>query len=57
MAQTIFNQVIDRKTLDLYNAEEAKWGRSPNDPFTGKLFSHNSRFAFYKPLDHGFCNL
>ena len=36
-------QVIDRKTLDLYNQEEAKWGRSPNDPFTGKLFSETSR--------------
>ncbi len=38
-----FQQVVDRKTLDVYNEEEAKWGRSPNDPFTGKLYSETSR--------------
>jgi hypothetical protein len=36
-------QVIDRKTLDSYTEEEAKWGRCPNDPFTGKLFTEASR--------------
>ena len=30
---------IDQSTLDRHISEEAKWGRPPNDPFTGMPFS------------------
>ena len=36
-------QLVDQTTLDRHNQEEAKWGRPPNDPFTGKQFSQLSR--------------
>ncbi|XP_064630575.1 RING finger protein 37-like [Lineus longissimus] len=29
---------IDKNTMERHIAEEAKWGRSPNDPFTGVAF-------------------
>lgn len=32
-------QTIDQTTLDRYIKEEAVWGRSPSDPFTGKVFT------------------
>ena len=35
-------QFIDRKTLDKYVGNEEKFGRKPNDPFTGKPFSNTS---------------
>lgn len=35
-------KVVDRSTLEKHERNEARWGRSPSDPFTGKLFSNNS---------------
>ena len=35
-------QFVDRKNLDKYLENEAKFGRKPNDPFTGKPFSNTS---------------
>ena len=35
-------QFVDRKNLDKYVENEAKFGRKPNDPFTGKPFSNTS---------------
>ena len=34
---------IDQYTLDRHNMEQARWGRDPNDPFTGVTLSDNSR--------------
>ncbi|KAI1303192.1 RING finger protein 37 [Halotydeus destructor] len=31
---------IDKSTLDKYIENESIWGRPPNDPFTGRFFSH-----------------
>lgn len=36
-------KIIDSRTLDRFQAEEAKWGRLPSDPFTGVLFSECSK--------------
>lgn len=36
-------KIIDNCTLDRFQAEEAKWGRLPSDPFTGVLFSKRSK--------------
>lgn len=36
-------KIIDNRTLDRFQAEEAKWGRLPSDPFTGVLFSERSK--------------
>lgn len=36
-------QTVDQYTLDKHNTEEAKWGRPPNNPFTGVAFSQNSK--------------
>lgn len=38
---------IDSSTLEKYNLEEAKWGRLPNDPFTGLEFNGNSIRPIY----------
>ncbi|XP_013383150.1 RING finger protein 37 [Lingula anatina] len=35
-------QCIDQSTLDKYVAQERNWGRLPNDPFTGTVFSQSS---------------
>ena len=35
-------QFVDRKNLDKYVENEAKFGRKPNDPFTGKPFTNSS---------------
>jgi len=37
--------VVDESTLKRFNDQQASWGRSPSDPFTGKLFN-----ADHKPL-------
>ena len=39
-------QVIDRINLDRYIENEAKYGRSPNDPFTGRAFTAASKPIF-----------
>ena len=39
-------QVIDRINLDKYIENEAKYGRSPNDPFTGRAFTAASKPIF-----------
>jgi len=36
-------KVVDQSTLDRHEQYEAKWGRAPSDPFTGKLFTENNR--------------
>ncbi|XP_049860253.1 RING finger protein 37-like [Schistocerca gregaria] len=35
-------KVVDQSTLEKHEMHEARWGRPPSDPFTGKLFSNNS---------------
>lgn len=49
-------QSIDIKTHERYIEEEAKWGRSPNDPFTGKPYTQSSKFvpntALKARIDH-----
>merc|ERR1711863_31432 len=35
-------QVIDRKNLDTYLENEAKYGRPANDPYTGRPFTKTS---------------
>ena len=39
-------QVIDRSNLDKYIENEAKYGRNPNDPFTGRVFTTASKPIF-----------
>ena len=39
-------QYVDRSSLDNYNEIEAKWGRSPNDPFTGLVFTDARKAIF-----------
>ena len=39
-------QYVDRSSLDNYNQIEAKWGRKPNDPFTGLGFSETKKAIF-----------
>ena len=39
-------QYVDRASLDHYNEIEAKWGRSPNDPFTGLAFTDVRKAIF-----------
>ncbi|XP_026177755.1 RING finger protein 37 isoform X2 [Mastacembelus armatus] len=34
---------VDNTTLEEYNKREATWGRPPNDPFTGVLFTSTSQ--------------
>ena len=34
---------VDRSSLDNYNEIESKWGRRPNDPFTGLVFTGESQ--------------
>ena len=36
-------QIVDKSTLDEYNRREEAWGRAPNDPFTGKVFTRDRR--------------
>jgi U-box domain-containing protein 5 len=36
-------QIVDKSTLDEYAKREAVWGRQPNDPFTGKIFTKDRR--------------
>lgn len=36
-------KVVDQSTLDKHGQHEAMWGRLPSDPFTGKLFTGNSK--------------
>ena len=36
-------QIVDKSTLDEYNRREESWGRAPNDPFTGKVFTRDRR--------------
>ncbi len=38
---------VDQSTLEKHNREQAHWGRAPNDPFTGKVFTQTS-----KPVPH-----
>lgn len=35
-------KIIDRSTLEKHEKVEAAWGRMPNDPFTGKLFTESN---------------
>lgn len=37
-------QYVDRSSLDNYNDIESKWGRRPNDPFTGLAFTGKKYF-------------
>ncbi|ELT95522.1 hypothetical protein CAPTEDRAFT_186092 [Capitella teleta] len=37
-------QSIDSTTHEKYIDQEAKWGRAPNDPFTGQPYSESSKF-------------
>ena len=37
-------QYVDRSSLDNYNDIESKWGRRPNDPFTGLAFTGKKHF-------------
>ena len=39
-------QYVDRSSLDNYNSNEAKWGRIPNDPFTGQTFTESRKAIF-----------
>lgn len=39
-------QYVDRSSLDNYNDIESKWGRSPNDPFTGLIFTTERKAVF-----------
>ena len=39
-------QYVDRASLDRYIDNEAKWGRSANDPFTGVPFTDNRKAIF-----------
>ena len=39
-------QYVDRSSLDNYNQIEARWGRSPNDPFTGLAFTDTKKPIF-----------
>jgi hypothetical protein len=36
-------KVVDQSTLDKHGQHEAKWGRLPSDPFTGKIFTAKSQ--------------
>lgn len=36
-------KVVDQSTLDKHEQHEAKWGRAPSDPFTGRIFTENHR--------------
>jgi hypothetical protein len=36
-------KVVDQSTLDKHGQHEAKWGRLPSDPFTGKIFTENNK--------------
>jgi U-box domain-containing protein 5 len=36
-------KVVDRSTLNRHEEEEAKFGRSSSDPFTGRIFTENHR--------------
>jgi hypothetical protein len=36
-------KVVDESTLDRHGQHEAKWGRAPCDPFTGKIFTEHHR--------------
>jgi hypothetical protein len=36
-------KVVDQSTLDKHGQHEAKWGRLPSDPFTGKIFTESSQ--------------
>ena len=42
----LINYPVDRSSLDNYNQIEAKWGRKPNDPFTGLGFSETKKAIF-----------
>ena len=39
-------QYVDRSSLDNYIQIESKWGRHPNDPFTGLTFSETNKAIF-----------
>ena len=39
-------QYVDRASLDHYTDNEAKWGRSANDPFTGLHFTDHRKAIF-----------
>ena len=39
-------QYVDRKTIDKHIDSEAKFGRQPNDPFTGRPFTETSHPIF-----------
>lgn len=36
-------KVVDQSTLERHEQHEAKWGRAPSDPFTGRIFNENHR--------------
>ncbi|XP_069674270.1 RING finger protein 37 [Periplaneta americana] len=36
-------KIVDQSTLEKHEEQEAKWGRAPSDPFTGKMFTANNR--------------
>ena len=36
-------QIVDKSSLDKHIREEERWGRAPNDPFTGKPFTRDCK--------------
>ena len=45
-------QIVDKSTLDEYGRREAAWGRAPNDPFTGKIFTRDRRPVLLEQQPH-----
>ncbi|RZF40425.1 hypothetical protein LSTR_LSTR011195 [Laodelphax striatellus] len=43
-------KIVDLKTLERYNAEQEKYGRSANDPFTGKIYTDISKPVYSSSL-------
>lgn len=43
-------KVVDQSTIDKHSEEEAKWGRSPSDPFTGLEYTSQRKAILNLPL-------
>ncbi|XP_022200398.2 RING finger protein 37 [Nilaparvata lugens] len=43
-------KIVDLKTLERYNSEQESYGRSANDPFTGKFYSEISKPVYSSSL-------
>ncbi|KAM8706653.1 hypothetical protein ACLKA7_010852 [Drosophila subpalustris] len=43
-------KVVDQSTIDKHSEEEAKWGRSPSDPFTGLEYTSQRKAILNMPL-------